>query len=295
MKEYDRMWKHETDEDKYVTLKDFKSQGRHIKERKKKAKPTTPVGGVGGSKRDLRPRDPKAKDETSDSDEEPEPPALLKTRSPSEGFPPDVQVELVTQPRFLFVGKSNKHGSFELNDDNSECIPNGANCGAGGMDKQIASYPAAFDHSEVVDIQPSPSRCLLLHPREHDRDTMEALTDVLGNGTGGMLAGHLAVKPHTSQFYDSGCAHLTIVFIAVSGKEKVCFQIIDTSRDRQRVGKQQWAKAGSIVHLQPGYWIDIYNNSNKKCLMAYHQLKFPVPQSPTDQSSRKRLRGSSCS
>jgi hypothetical protein len=126
---------------------------------------------------------------------------------------------------------------------------------------------------------------------------MKTLTTALVNDNGGMGSGHLAVEKHTSRHYPSGPAYLSLVFVKAADNQQVFYQIIDTSGDGgSRYGDAQWAKAGDIVNLKPWYWVKIYNNSSKDCLLAYNVIRFPNPvllparddQSQSSDGSRRR-------
>jgi hypothetical protein len=86
------------------------------------------------------------------------------------------------------------------------------------------------------------------------------------------------------------------VFVKVSGKKTVSCQLVD-QRDEALaatdvIGPLHWVNAGDTVHVHPGYTLYIYNDSAKKCKMAFHKIHTQEKRSSPSQSS-KRSRSSS--
>jgi hypothetical protein len=120
MKEYDRMWKHDTDNGKFVTLKDFIAQGR----RKKKPPPQS-SGDKETSNRKLRSRkrkrskkkdDGSKSSEGSDSKEKRKRPAKLKTLKPTRDHPKKLEVGCVSQPLVVYGDEWNRTGTYKATD-----------------------------------------------------------------------------------------------------------------------------------------------------------------------------------
>jgi hypothetical protein len=117
MKEYDRMWKHATDNGKFVTLKDFVAQRR----RKKRSSPKAP-GDKETSDRELRSggkatgsqKDDGSKSSSSgDSKKNKKRPAKLKTLKPTSNHPKKLEVGCISEPLVIYADDRNRVGTYK--------------------------------------------------------------------------------------------------------------------------------------------------------------------------------------